>query len=918
MNDSSTMRVPELSARVSHPLERWLQWLFVVHPYFLAMLGLSLYLLFGVPQLAHVWMPSGDALASTQYTTKFVWLLLGFVVLLIWFNLPALFVVVAWHDRCPPTTNDGNGDVETRPAGQGAARAWEIVKTILCAPAEGASRWLPFLGEQVGRSSRRAGGVLLLVAGLVLIAATAQIGDFPRICAFGCLFIGVWLLARDTLAARGEKDLRLWVAQGRVLGWLALGFGVGEVVWQMARAEVWVVSYRNYSIWAMFHMLTALVVLGALIDAWRTLLGSLWPRVAAVLFFAYALWHLEHALPVDQGLGGPARAEARDSRGIEHPLEVLATLERHPWLARLEQRLDELENHHGPAVIVIASGGGSRAAIFASLIYEHLARTPMVARRLDRPADLPARPDSTWADHILLISSVSGGSLASAHFTHRGGKPSPSQADLHASDWQDLRQRTVAYVERYAALPGNADLRQVSDWLKYGDPRVHQLLARGPDEMALDFMAPLLRGAMTPLRPRGDLLTDFWQHRYGWTGSTQGAGYAAAGHVPGWDHRPLWLCNTTDIAHGTRLILGFPPLPPGLLRQAFRPLPWDADLRKFDNLPLRRLPKALEDEVDGPVIGRLSLARAVLLSANFPFGFPVARFAVRTPEGESHIEVLDGGLVDNTGVDSVYYLFRALQRVAQLQRLALAAAAAAPLAAYLTDLIALMSALRQAQVAARAQAVLQRLQRRGVVIIEIDSGAKPDPAPGGTLLRGWSDPLRAINNATYTNAALNMHLFREGLTRMLGDLPSGGKTSPAVSASDNGLPRLSLKEQPASVSWVTYTCNHIDEPDSAVMTAWSLGPQDKAKVFGRFLIELARHELDVSLPDEFEEYYVMQKKFREAAAAEGLVWGQPQQLLLQDAENAAKQVRVLRRDREQKAANMKLRIESSASPPSKR
>jgi hypothetical protein len=56
-------------------------------------------------------------------------------------------------------------------------------------------------------------------------------------------------------------------------------------------------------------------------------------------------------------------------------------------------------------VLVAASGGGSRAALFAALAYEAMESMPF------DPED-PASP--TVGSHIIAISSVSGGSLASA------------------------------------------------------------------------------------------------------------------------------------------------------------------------------------------------------------------------------------------------------------------------------------------------------------------------------------------------------------------------------------------------------------------------------------------------------------------------------------------------------------------------
>jgi hypothetical protein len=51
-----------------------------------------------------------------------------------------------------------------------------------------------------------------------------------------------------------------------------------------------------------------------------------------------------------------------------------------------------------------------------------------------------------------------------------------------------------------------------------------------------------------------------------------------------------------------------------------------------------------------------------------------------------------------------------------------------------------------------ARDLLRDLQRRGVVILEIDAGAKPsEHLPRGPL-SGQTEPVQGLNNASYTNA----------------------------------------------------------------------------------------------------------------------------------------------------------------------
>src|SRR5262249_8073623 len=90
---------------------------------------------------------------------------------------------------------------------------------------------------------------------------------------------------------------------------------------------------------------------------------------------------------------------------------------------------------------------------------------------------------------------------------------------------------------------------------------------RAFDEMCLDFMAPLLRGTLTPTLGRGDALTRFWTKRFGWADATNFNGYRGEVLKDNYqDHHPLVLFNATDVAFGSRGIVGFPPGPADLLR----------------------------------------------------------------------------------------------------------------------------------------------------------------------------------------------------------------------------------------------------------------------------------------------------------------------------------------------------------------
>jgi hypothetical protein len=204
----------------------------------------------------------------------------------------------------------------------------------------------------------------------------------------------------------------------------------------------------------------------------------------------------------------------------------------------------------------------------------------------------------------------------------------------------------------------------------------------------------------------------------------------------------------------------------------------------------------------------------VRLSSNFPFGFRVSE--VKVPRGaRAFVHVLDGGVVDNTGLDTIYELCKALQRHAD--------AASSPYRG-------------------RARAALEGLRRRGVVLLEIDAGAKP----AGTTpwrfdpLGGPREPLQGLDNASYTNAEVVKQLYvnevRRALTRDQNVLRG--------LAAEASAPPGDFPEQLAGATamHLVFQCNHYlpgqKAQDPEVMTAWALGPRDKAQIVQRFLIEL--------------------------------------------------------------------------------
>ncbi len=788
---------------------------------------------------------------------------------------------------------------------------------------------LGLYGLLAGRAHRRRGawalavGLALLGGGWLWGGAPAPLWVRPLCYGLGPGLVGIGLgllyEGAEPRRAGGERTGRWYV--GRLLGWLFVTAWAGEALWVLAASDAWgtFASYRLYTIWAVVQVLTFLVLLGLLFDRLRERY-RVWPirQIAAlalgVAFWAFTSWETLSPAEAEGHLSADQVADVRraDREAAAAPDEGKKARAEH-WFGQLKDRIAAVPEGQGPVVLVAASGGGSRAAIFTALGLESLRRTPL------DPAEplAPERRQRTWADNVVLLSSVSGGSLATAYYVQRLAPDTSAEPPLvglrDAGPLPELRNTTrselVSHLARLASreledYPAKladqlartasysaddrdlaarlgqlgvlvvdspthfraataAELRDLypklverrNELLKQPAPgpggrpagpayvrsdvdeafldTLIQLIARVRadtyaqqlragegtpgtdgtrawalrskpfDEMCLDFMAPLLRGAMSPTLDRGDALARFWTQRFGWYDATNANGYGKP--AGGWAYRPyhpLALFNTTDVANGSRLVVGFPPLPDDLWLLA-------SDERQAT----RARPRPLNELVPN---FRVSLARAVRLSSNFPFGFRVSELGPPPGTDRPPVHMLDGGVVDNTGLDTIYELFQALRWHA--------ASAGSP---YRAD----------------AREALEGLRRRGVVLLEIDAGAKPSETTPGRFdpLAGPREPLQGMDNASYTNAEVVKQFYvrelRATLARNVDALKEVVPDVPLSLATFN-----EELAQKATAVHLVFQCNHylpgqeVQAPE--VMTAWALGPRDKAQVVQRFLIEL--------------------------------------------------------------------------------
>lgn len=551
---------------------------------------------------------------------------------------------------------------------------------------------------------------------------------------------------------------------------------LGQLLWALPLWSGHRVPVFAYTLWGCGFLVFLAVVFGRLVDAAsaRTTL----PVRGLVAVAAVALFSSFSAdrLPRHPRKSAPAPAD------------------RTAWYDAMRARLDGMPPE-APVVLVAASGGGSRAALFASLTYE----------ALDHARMSPDPTSPTVGSQILLISSVSGGSLASAYYQravtldgalpkrdgrHNGSVPVLASALRIEStrlvaaaqsrfgqdrDRQPLIANFEAVDAQLSAWP--ATPLQEAPWLE---------TSAFVDDMGTDFMAAVLRAVLEPSLSRGGSITRLWTSQFGLGELDNAPGPGRGG--------PLVLYNSTWVETGMRYVIGLPRLPPGLFGESAG---------------------AMDDVAgDRAVTG----AEAARLSANFPFGFDVAHLP--NLDGQEPVELLDGGIVDNTGIDSFARLF---------ERLSLVAGEGGRRPDGIND-----------QEAAAAGSLLETLRSRGVLLVEIDAGARPGEGGGAaSLLAGFTRPLRALDAAGANNAFYVRDNNVDRLRRVLGG-PTGGFLH------------------------LTWICNRIDN----VPTAWSLGTRDEAVTTLQFLAE--QHRLAPTLLGLSEAFASADPDFQRALDADAL------------------------------------------------
>lgn len=625
----------------------------------------------------------------------------------------------------------------------------------------------------------------------------------------------------------------------------------GEVIW-WAGENLSFASLRIYSIGAACLLGFTAVIIVAFVDRMQAKY-PLWPIrllfgiMVLVSFIAVLkspeIGTIDRSIPIAISAGGTevgiaerTDVESTASESLEN--SELVNIYLVNWLTTLEKRIGEKSD---PVIMVAASGGGSRAALFAAMILESLKTIPV---------DSDDSGTLTAADRVVIVSSVSGGSLASGCFTDpaygaQSLSPIKSSKNVYCDSITDLihaEAGTLNDNKRFTEIHKDVwkdvleEIKTAKESLSASPPTISlaYLQSKLIDDMCTDFMAPLLRGVISPWRERGQAVSWLWKKQL----FSQAASKANATRpeaVP-----PLWLCNTTHVASGHPIVIGFPPIPQELVRPTANvEVTYDFDLCQW----------------------RLDRPQAIRLSANFPWGFEVAKSPLNVIQKDSaeraSLHLIDGGVFDNSGITSIRLVIEAIQRLAD------------------EDLTNVTSSSRH-QAVSLAKRVNGKLQSCGVILLEIDSGAKPEPPGGATQLLGPAlSPIHALNNSTYftseRSSSDNIHTLRDKLRspraedlreRLIGLRSYSAETR-----------RLKIEDEQVDTFFhVKVTCNEQDN----VMTAWALPPDDKARIFVRGMVAIK--ELTKNLQAKFT---LQRETFTSLALIEDRVNELEDQLVLQ-------------------------------------
>lgn len=277
-----------------------------------------------------------------------------------------------------------------------------------------------------------------------------------------------------------------------------------------------------------------------------------------------------------------------------------------------------------PMIILAVSGGGSRAAYYTACVFEQLAQTPD-----------PLTPNESILDRVKVISAVSGGSLASAYYTMNFDK-------RHDANFYALFKDKMA--RNYSArLFGKMTL-----W----PPTTTQIVAT--EKTRTDVLGDILGSVLGKNKTFNDLQNQYVQ--------------APENRKP-----PILVLNGTVWNTGTRIVMTNLPsqrFPATVNKKMLN----DEMIRPRSYKETNNILKPLHFETFGSDIGTFRLSKAVACSMAYPIWLSPMSLKVYPdnipPEQQGilpdrvrnsrWIQVCDGGVFANDGIDSVLSLVKTM------------------------------------------------------------------------------------------------------------------------------------------------------------------------------------------------------------------------------------------------------------------
>lgn len=408
------------------------------------------------------------------------------------------------------------------------------------------------------------GGLCLVV----LFLLSLLLSSYPFVAGTVVLFAGLivldgfwWQEGLDEATRRWRR----WAGLVLALAWIAAG------CWVAARPEerATMIGPAAVILFAEYFWLALAYVIFFVLGRWLTQGVSIALFIAVIGLFLSGPFNIHSVRTITAGQPAATAGQRRLSQQIDG------------WLEARRSRIDSAESPY-PVFIVSAEGGGIRAAFWTGGLLS---------------AIQDAEP--AFADHLLGISGVSGGSLGAATFV---------------ALLRDSRAGATA-------LPDAA-----------GD--VGPLQSRAAEVLGRDFLSPVLATMLIPDVAACLLHGEWGEDRaavlektfeLGWRQAVGTDTFQAPLHAL-WeqaaiDRLPTLFMNSTEAATGRRIVNSHVVLDPGLSSAVSLP----------DVVP----PHALR------------LSTAVLLSARFPAISPIGRLGEAAEDGPLH--VVDGGYVDNSG-----------------------------------------------------------------------------------------------------------------------------------------------------------------------------------------------------------------------------------------------------------------------------